>query len=175
MNDILVLGIGNYLLRDEGFGIHAIKALEAEGSIPGVDFLDGGPGGLFLIGELQTYKHIIMIDASLDKFPSGTVRLIIPKYSKDYPPHLSAHEFGLKDMIDAMIFLEKLPNIHLIAVSVKEFHELSMELSPSIHALIPRVSQMVKNIISVIQSGSSYFSPPAILQSLNVYSSQSES
>ena len=174
MNDILVLGIGNYLLRDEGFGIHVIKALEDEGSIPGVDFLDGGTGGLFLIGELQTYKHVIMIDASLDKFPAGTLRLIIPKYSKDYPPHLSAHEFGLKDMIDAMIFLERLPNIHLIAVSVKAFHELSMELSPSIHALIPKVIQMVKNIISVIQSGALYFSSPTVVRSLNAYLPQTE-
>ncbi|MDD6209517.1 MAG: hydrogenase maturation protease [Bacteroidales bacterium] len=151
MNSILVLGVGNYLLKDEGVGVHVIKELESSNELEGVDLLDGGTGGLFLIGELQSYRHVIMIDASLDHYPAGTVRLIRPKYSKEYPRHLSAHEFGLKDMIDAMIFLGKLPEMHLIVISVKEFYDLSMELSPDIQKVIPEVIQHVKNIIAGIK------------------------
>jgi hydrogenase maturation protease len=45
---ILVLGIGNYLMGDEGIGVHAVNQLEDEG-IEGVDFLDGGTGGFYLL------------------------------------------------------------------------------------------------------------------------------
>lgn len=70
MKDILILGIGNLVLKDEGVGIHIIHRLEQMQLPEGVDILDGGTGGIFLIGTLQQYRHIIMIDATLDNPPS---------------------------------------------------------------------------------------------------------
>ena len=62
MNDTLVLGIGNLVLQDEGFGIHVIRELErmreeegADGTLHGVDLLDGGCAGLHLMGYIQNY------------------------------------------------------------------------------------------------------------------------
>ena len=92
MKDILILGIGNLVLKDEGVGIHIIHRLEQMQLPEGVDILDGGTGGIFLIGTLQQYRHIIMIDATLDSLPPGTVRRIKPRFSIDYPLLLSAHE-----------------------------------------------------------------------------------
>lgn len=106
MKDILILGVGNLVLKDEGIGIHVINRLEKEELPLGVDLLDGGTGGIFLIGTLQQYKHLILIDATLDSRPAGTIRHLKPKYSHDYPLLLSAHEIGLKEMIDAMILQE---------------------------------------------------------------------
>ena len=62
MKDILILGVGNLVLKDEGIGIHVINRLEKEELPLGVDLLDGGTGGIFLIGTLQQYKHLILID-----------------------------------------------------------------------------------------------------------------
>ena len=102
---ILVLGIGNLVLNDEGIGIHVVNALN-EMEIPqGVDVLDGGTGGLALLETLQSYRQLILVDAALDNNPVGTIRRLSPQYSKDYPPLLSAHEIGLKEMIDAMLLL----------------------------------------------------------------------
>ena len=100
--ETLVLGVGNLLLKDEGVGIHVIKALENEKLPAHVHLMDGGTGGLHLLSWLQGYDRIIMIDATLDNNPPGTVRLIQPRYATDFPPLMSAHEIGLKDMIDAV-------------------------------------------------------------------------
>lgn len=145
--DILVLGVGNLLLKDEGVGIHVIRALEKEELPPNVSLMDGGTGGLHLISWIQDYDRIIMVDATLDSNPPGTVRLIRPRYATDFPPLMSAHEIGLRDMIEAMILTEKLPDIQLIVVSAEDISEVGMELTPIVQAAVPEVVEMIKKIL----------------------------
>ena len=145
--DILVLGVGNLLLKDEGVGIHVIRALEKEELPPNVSLMDGGTGGLHLISWIQDYNRIIMVDETLDHNPPGTIRLIRPRYATDFPPLMSAHEVGLRDMIEAMILTEKLPDIQLIVVSAEDISEVGMELTPAVEAAVPEVVEMVKQII----------------------------
>jgi hydrogenase maturation protease len=142
----LVLGVGNLLLKDEGVGIHVIQALEKECLPSGVHLMDGGTGGLHLISWLQEYERIILIDATLDTYPPGTIRLICPRYASDFPPLMSAHEIGLKDMIEAMMILGVSPEIRLIAVSVADINEVDMELSPEVEAAIPKVIHLVRSL-----------------------------
>lgn len=145
--DILVLGVGNLLLKDEGVGIHVILALEKEELPPNVSLMDGGTGGLHLISWIQDYNRIIMVDATLDHNPPGTIRLIRPRYATDFPPLMSAHEIGLRDMIDAMILTEKLPDIQLIVVSAEDISEVGMDLTPVVQAAVPKVVKMIKQIL----------------------------
>lgn len=144
---ILVLGVGNLLLKDEGVGIHAIRALEREKLPPNVTLMDGGTGGLHLLSWIQDYDRIIMIDATLDSHLPGTVRLLRPHYATDFPPLMSAHEIGLKDMIEAMILTEKLPEIDLIVVSAANVSEVGMDLTPAVQLAIPEVIELVKRCI----------------------------
>ena len=141
----LILGVGNLLLKDEGVGIHVIRALETEILPPGVDLMDGGTGGLHLINWLQDYDRIIMIDATLDDNPPGTIRLIHPRYASDFPPLMSAHEIGLRDMIAALCLTGNMPEISLIVISVVNINEIGIELSPEIKAVIPEIIQLVKD------------------------------
>ena len=145
--DILVLGVGNLLLKDEGVGIHVIQALEKEGLPPNVSLMDGGTGGLHLIGWIQDYNRIIMVDATLDHNPPGPIRLIRPHYAPDFPPLMSAHEIGLRDMIEAMILTEKLPDIQLIVVSAEDINEVGMDLTPVVQVAVPKVVEMIKQIL----------------------------
>ena len=145
--DILVLGVGNLLLKDEGVGIHVIQALEKEELPPNGSLMDGGTGGLHLISWIQDYNRIIMVDATLDHNPPGTIRLIRPRYATDFPPLMSAHEIGLRDMIDAMILTEKLPDIQLIVVSAEDISEVGMDLTPVVQAAVPKVVKMIKQIL----------------------------
>ena len=145
--DILVLGVGNLLLKDEGVGIHVIQALEKEGLPPNVSLMDGGTGGLYLIGWIQDYNRIIMVDATLDHNPPGTIRLIRPHYATAFPPLMSAHEIGLRDMIEAMILTEKLPDIQLIVVSAEDINEVGMDLTPVVQVAVPKVVEMIKQIL----------------------------
>ena len=140
----LILGVGNLLLKDEGVGIHAIQELEKETLPPNVSLMDGGTGGLYLISWLQEYDRIIMIDATLDDNPPGTIRLIHPRFASDFPHLMSAHEIGLRDMIEAMSLMGNLPEILLIVVSVADINEVGTELSPELQAVFPEIVELVK-------------------------------
>jgi hydrogenase maturation protease len=140
----LILGVGNLLLKDEGVGIHAIQALEKEDLPSGVTLMDGGTGGLHLLSWLQGYDRIIMIDATLDNNPPGTIRLIYPRYASDFPPLMSAHEIGLRDMIEAMTLTGNLPEILLIVISAADISEVGTDLSPEVEAVVPDIVKVVK-------------------------------
>ncbi len=147
MKPLLILGIGNLVLQDEGFGVHAVRELEKCRLPENVDILDGGTAGMNLMGILQEYKDILIIDAALDHTPIGTVKHIIPKFSDAYPPLITVHEIGLKDVIDAMHLTGYCPNIELITVSVEKYDSLGMELSPKVEAAMPHAVEMVKEIV----------------------------
>ncbi len=146
--ETLILGVGNLLLKDEGVGIHVIQSMEKESLPAHVHLMDGGTGGLHLLSWLQGYDRIIMIDATLDNNPPGTVRLIQPRYATDFPPLMSAHEIGLKDMIDAMILTDDLPETHLIVISAANINEVGMELTPEVEAAIPEVIRTIHTFLS---------------------------
>ena len=67
--DILILGVWDFLMGDEGVGVHAIKILEKENLRQRVDLLDGRTGGFHLIGHLESYPYVIMIDATSTENP----------------------------------------------------------------------------------------------------------
>jgi hydrogenase maturation protease len=149
-NSILILGIGNILLRDEGAGIDVVKGLEEEG-YKGADLMDGGTGGFHLLGFIQSYETIIIVDASLDDFPAGHVRILHPKYARDFPKQLSAHEIGLKDLLDAAFLLGSTPQIYLVAISIKDFQDMGMELSPLVTAAIRPAMKIIKDLVKEIR------------------------
>ncbi len=148
-DNILVLGIGNILLQDEGIGVHAIQEMERMEWPEYIHLLDGGTGGFHILSLLQEYNTIIMLDASLDKSPIGTVNLIEPKFSKDFPKALSSHDIGLKDLIDSAILLDSLPKIYLITITISPDQDIGMELSSKIQNSIPQIISQVKQILSL--------------------------
>ena len=149
-NKILILGIGNVLMGDEGVGVHAIKELEKETFPPNVTLLDGGTGGFHLLEYLQEYPRIIMIDATMDGKPAGTISLIEPKFATDFPKSLSAHDIGLRDLIESTAVLGELPKMYLITITIDSIQSMQMELSPKIEKQIPAVVEKVKEVLETI-------------------------
>lgn len=123
-----------------------VSALEKEG-YSGADLMDGGTGGFHLLGFIQSYKTVIIIDAALDHFPAGHVRVLYPKYAKDFPTQLSAHEIGLKDLLDAAFLLGNMPQIYLVAISIKDFQDMGMELTAEAESAIPEAVRQVKELV----------------------------
>lgn len=144
---ILVLGVGNYLMGDEGVGVHAARCLEQEPLPPRVRVVDGGTGGFHLLSYFEDFNSIIMIDAAMDGKPPGTVSLIRPRFASDFPRSLSAHDIGLRDLIESAALLKPLPPIHLITVSIESLQHMVVELSPLIRQSLPCVAAMVREII----------------------------
>ena len=140
-------------MTDEGVGIHVINRLEEEGGIPGADLMDGGTGGFHLLGYIQSYKTIVFVDASLDSYPAGHVRVLQPRFAKDFPKQLSAHEIGLKDLLDSAFLLGSTPQLYLVAISVKDFQDMGMELSAEVRASVPEAVRKVREIVGAIGRG----------------------
>ena len=146
-NKILILGIGNVLMGDEGVGVHAIKELEKETFPPNVTLLDGGTGGFHLLEYLQEYPRIIMIDATMDGKLAGSISLIEPKFATDFPKSLSAHDIGLRDLIESTAVLGELPKMYLITITIDSIQSMQMELSHEIEKQIPAVVGKVKEVL----------------------------
>jgi hydrogenase maturation protease len=128
----LVLGLGNVIMGDEGVGVHVVRALEQHPLPANVECLDGGTGGFTLLEPLQSAGHIILIDAAADGNPIGTVTRTTPKFSRDYPPTLTAHDIGVKDLLDVFYIQGGGPEVVLYAITIDPKQPISMELSPEI-------------------------------------------
>jgi len=140
---VLILGIGNVLMGDEGVGVHVVERLQ-EATLPdGVECLDGGTGSFLLLEPMQQAKRVILIDATVDGAPAGTVRRLRPRFSKEYPRTLTAHDIGLKDLLDAFYLLGQPDDVTLFAVSIDPLQDLSVELSPEVSAILPEVAQAI--------------------------------
>jgi hydrogenase maturation protease len=139
--NILILGIGNVLMGDEGIGSHVAQFLSTKELPQGIRPLDGGTGGFYLLEEMQEVSKIILIDATCDGKKTGTVTEIKPRYSTDYPRTLTAHDIGLKDLLDAFYLMGKIPEIHLFAVSISSPNEVTTDLTPEIEQLVPELAQ----------------------------------
>jgi hydrogenase maturation protease len=145
--DLLVLGIGNVLMGDEGVGVEVIRRIREERLPDGVECLDGGTGSFTLLGPLEAARQVILVDATLDGAPAGTIRRLRPRFSKDYPRTLTAHDIGLKDMIDALYLLGGAPDITLFTVSIRTPQDLGVGLSEEVEACVGEVVEAVREEI----------------------------
>ncbi len=143
---VLVLGVGNLLMGDEGVGVHALRQLEGEPAVAGVRLLDGGTGGANLLGEFDGRRAIIMIDATRDGSAAGTTAYRYRRMQRtfDLPPGLSAHDFGVKDLFAASALLGTLPEIHLFTVAVETVRPMCTELSDPVARVLPGIVRSVQ-------------------------------
>ena len=98
---ILILGLGNVLLRDEGLGVRALERLTALYDLPEViQTLDGGTLGLTLLPFLEGVTHLLVLDAVRTGGPPGTMaRLDCSDLSRTLALKMSAHQTGLPELL----------------------------------------------------------------------------
>lgn len=140
---VLVLGIGNILMGDEGVGVHVVRQLSGMQLRAGVECLDGGTGSFLLLEPMQQAGRIVLIDATIDGKPAGTVTRLTPKFSSDYPKTLTAHDIGLKDLLDAAYLTGETLRVTLFAVSIDALQDVGTELSPEIAGRVIDIARMV--------------------------------
>ena len=128
----LVLGLGNVIMGDEGVGVHVVRALEKLALPPHVECLDGGTGGFILLEPMQDAARIIMIDAAADGNSIGTVTRTVPRFAREYPPTLTAHDIGIKDLLDLFYMLDGGREVTLYAITIDPHQPITLDLSPEI-------------------------------------------
>ena len=145
----LVLGLGNVLMGDEGVGVHVVRAVEKHTLPANIECLDGGTGGFTLLEPLQEAGRIILIDAAADGNPIGTVTRTTPRFSRDYPPTLTAHDIGVKDLLDVFYIQGGGPDVILYAITIDPQQPISMELS---EVVVKAAEVAVAEILAELQS-----------------------
>ena len=145
----LILGVGNVLMGDEGVGVHVVRQVQSHVLPEHVECLDGGTGGFILLEPMQEAGRIVLIDASADAHPIGTIRRTTPRFTRDYPPTLTAHDVGIKDLLDVFHLTEGEREITLYAITIDPLQKIGMELSPEIAAA---AAETVRQIVDEVQT-----------------------
>ncbi len=142
---VVVLGIGNLLMSDEGIGVHAVEALQTHFVLPAeVEVVDGGTTGMELLPELEGADHLIVVDAvRVGKPPASVVRLVGDEVPAFFKTKLSPHQVGLSDVLAALRFAGGSPGqVVLIGVQPASL-EMGMELSLEVAARLGDVLSLV--------------------------------
>ena len=109
---VLVLGIGNILWADEGFGVRAVEAFHRAYAVPdNVTILDGGTQGLYLVQFVTEADHLIVFDAIDYGLVPGTLKLVegdeVPKFTG--AKKMSLHQTGFQEVLSAADLLGRYP------------------------------------------------------------------
>ncbi len=142
---IVVLGVGNLLLTDEGVGVRAIEKLQRDYDLPAeVVVIDGGTTGMEMLEDLSNADHLIIIDAvRAGKAPASIVKLVGDQVPVFFKTKLSPHQIGLSDVLATLAFIGEQPGgITVIGVEPVSL-ETSMELTSQVEARLPEVVGLV--------------------------------
>jgi hydrogenase maturation protease len=147
---ILVLGVGNLLLRDEGLGIHVVRALAARGDLPpNVTLLDGGTLGPSLLDAILNCERLILIDVAHSGLPAGTLwRKTGEEILGVMRAKQSAHEWSISEVLLQASLLGQLPRTTALLVEPQDISTFDTELSPALAARLPAITAAVMNEIT---------------------------
>lgn len=153
---ILVLGIGNILLKDDGVGPLIIRQLEKNCEIPNVTFLDGGTQGLDLLAYLDGYSCVLVIDALDIGQKPGSIFCWEGKTLDGLPTDISFHQMGLNELISAARLLEMDMDFIILGVQAQDL-SFGMELSEPVKKAVPLLKEaVIKKIGEYLQSGGDF-------------------
>ena len=144
---ILILGLGNLLMGDEGIGVKSIEYMQDYPFPERVTLLDGGTGGFHLLSLFKEFERFIIIDATIGRETLGKVNVLKPKFASDFPRALTSHDIGLRDLMQSAELIGDLPEIHLVTINITEFNEVRIGLSETITKSLPIVYKTVQKIL----------------------------
>lgn len=137
--DVLVMGIGNILWADEGFGVRAVERFhEKFADDPCVRVIDGGTLGAYLINEVINARRLLIFDCCDLKEAPGTMRLLQGDAIKIWSAtKISPHQTGMNDVL-AMASLQgyEPEKLAVIGVQPKELNDYGGSLTETVKAMI---------------------------------------
>ncbi|MDQ7782616.1 MAG: HyaD/HybD family hydrogenase maturation endopeptidase [Desulfomonilaceae bacterium] len=150
---IIVLGVGNILLKDEGVGVKVVEELQRRYDFPDhVKVVDGGTQGLWLMATLQEARHLIVVDAVRGGGPPGTLYRL---EKEDLPTGLrakqSAHDSDLVEALNLCKLVDTGPEtVVVVGIEPADIQPFGLELTDAVASkvdeLIDRVVGELKNL-----------------------------
>jgi hydrogenase maturation protease len=148
--NIVVLGVGNIIMGDEGVGVRCVERIEAEHLLPAsVVVIDGGTSTNEVMGELEGLDLLVIVDAVVTGAPPGTlVRLEGKEIPTAFSNKLSPHQHGINDLLATLTFMGRAPNRVVLHGVVPHRIELGLELSAELAAVVPA---LVANVVAEVE------------------------
>ncbi|MBB3104813.1 HyaD/HybD family hydrogenase maturation endopeptidase [Azomonas macrocytogenes] len=137
-DSILILGIGNLLWADEGFGIRCVELLNERYRFPDpVQLMDGGTQGIYLVQHVQKASRLIVFDAVDYGLPPGTLKIVrddeVPKFMG--AKRMSLHQTGFQDVLALAEFTGDYPKeLLLVGVQPEQLEDFGGSLRDSVKA-----------------------------------------
>lgn len=151
---ILIAGLGNELLSDDGVGVHAVRELE-QIPIPGVILADIGTAVLHGLHFLETADQVLAIDAARGGQPPGTIYLFDAAENAEALSVVSIHAMGLREAARFLMTGRPAPRITVIGVEPESL-AYGMSLSIPVRAALPGVVALARETIAQWQSPAEY-------------------
>jgi hydrogenase maturation protease len=150
--ETLILGLGNILWADEGFGIRAAEALHAEWCLPeSARVVDGGTQGIYLLPWVQTARRLLILDAVDYGLAPGTLKLVV---GDDVPSFMgvrkvSMHQAGFQEVLMSARLTDQFPEqIALIGVQPELLNDYGGSLRPVVRKRVPDAVRLAVRVLS---------------------------
>jgi hydrogenase maturation protease len=155
---ILVLGVGNVLLRDEAIGVRVVEKLQETYSFsPNVDLMDGGTLGLSLLDPIYRSDYVIVVDAVQNGQEPGTLyRLPAEELNKRLKFKNSLHQL---DLVETLVYAEmmgKRPDAVIIGVEPADISPWGTEMTEIVQSRLP---EMCSRVLREIESAGGTYTP----------------
>ena len=142
---IMILGVGNILLSDDGVGIRVIEKLDKEYDFPdNVSVIDGGVLGINLFGVISSADYLIIVDTVLNNGKPGDLHRLT---GKDIPARIRAknslHEVDLVESITLFQLMDHSPETVIIGIEPKDIETMNPELTDI-------VSEKVDDLVNAV-------------------------
>ena len=157
---VVVIGVGNLLLKDEGIGIHTVKALQEIKLPQDVKIIDGGTAP-DLIAYTEAGDKLIIIDAAKAGGEPGTIYRLLPQdLAEENGKAISVHELSVEQNLRLMSLMGNKPGeIVIIGIEPKEIN-WGTELSAELQQKVPEIVKVVLKEIAIDRNGNIYLSRP---------------
>ncbi len=153
---LLVLGVGNILLMDEGVGVYAVQELGKEDWPEHVDFVDGGTFTQDIFYLFEKYDHVLVLDAVRGGQEPGTIyRLKENDLIENKDQSLSLHDIDLLDSLNMAELLGKRPTLTVIGIEPEKF-DWEMKLTPTLKKAFPEFLEVIRQEIYNILNSSTF-------------------
>lgn len=149
--NITILGLGNILLGDEGFGVHFIRWFgERYRFSDDVRVLDGGTLGFGLLDIVTSTKHLIVIDViRVDDDPGSLYRFSQEEMEINMPEPTSAHEVEFADVLIQAELMDQYSEVVFICIAPKEYGgDMDLEMAPLMKEKFPETEKLLLNELS---------------------------
>lgn len=141
---LLVMGVGNLLRGDDGFGVAVLEAVGARGVPPDVDLLDAGTSIVDLMDELHGRRKVVVIDAVRGGQSPGTLYRFSPEdVAAESVPADSLHQVGLLETLRLAELVDCRPDQVVIIGAQPGDTGLKIGLTEAVAAAVPRAAEMV--------------------------------